>query len=153
MVNIVLAVTGVGIALAYGLGILAIPTMLISDTVGPRAYPILLLAGMIIVVGMLFFEGTQDKNWTESRAALQKFLKKESLTLSFSAAGILLYFLLFEPLGYLLSTAIFLLGSMLLLHPGRRWVIVAVAVGFPASTYFIFSHIFGTQLPRGLLPF
>lgn len=153
MVNVVLAFVGIGIALLYGLGIMAIPTMLISDAVGPRAYPTLLLIVLLIVVVMLVVEGVQDKTWARSYAAFRRFVRAEGISLVASALGILAYFLLFGRLGYILSTTILLLISMLLLHTGRRWVAVLVSISFPIATYFLLGEVFGTQLPHGPLPF
>ncbi|WP_338608642.1 tripartite tricarboxylate transporter TctB family protein [Pelagibacterium nitratireducens] len=153
MVNVVLAVAAVAIAAVYALGIAAIPTMMISDAVGPRAYPTLLLILLLIVSVMLVLEGWGTRDWTAGRQKVMEFIRLDSGTFLCSSLAILAYFLLFEPLGYLLSTALFLLCGMLLLHHGRRWVAIVVALGFTVATYILFAEVFGTQLPTGLLAF
>lgn len=153
MVNIVLAVVALLIAIAYGFGIAAIPTLLISDVLGPTAYPKVLLVLLLGVSGLLLAEGLRQKNYAASIAEFRRFLKEESFAFAGSALAILAFFLLFEPLGYLLSTLIFLLFSMLVLYRGPRWIPVITAVGFCAVSYLIFVDAFGTQLPRGVLPF
>lgn len=153
MVNIVLAVMSVALAGIYWLGIAAIPKMRISDSVGPTAYPTLLLIVLLIVAVLLLVEGLKKKDFAPALASVKNFLREEGLVFFVSAAAILGYFVLFEPLGYVLSTLLFLLGAMFLLHKGRRWVAVVVAIAFTAITQILFVNIFGTQLPAGLLSF
>lgn len=153
MVNIALAITAAALAALYALGIAVIPGMMISDAVGPRAYPTLLLIVLLVVGVMLAFEGIREKDWTSSRRAFSDFMRNEATTFIGSGISILAYFLLFEPLGYLISTALFLMISMVLLHRGRRWIAIVVAIGFTLATHVLFVDIFGTQLPAGLLSF
>ncbi len=57
------------------------------------------------------------------------------------------YLLLFEPLGYLISTAA-LIVVMLLLGGVRNLVqLVAVPVAYVATTYYLFSSVLMLQLP------
>ncbi|WP_395541300.1 tripartite tricarboxylate transporter TctB family protein [Neotabrizicola sp. sgz301269] len=153
MVNVILAVVAIVIALIYWFGIAAIPSMMFGDVLGPTAYPHLLMIMLVGVAGLLLVEGLREKDWAPARANFRSFLREDGLTFALAAGAILAFFLLFRPLGYLLSTLIFLLVSMLVLYRGPRWVPVVVTLGFCAASYFIFVHAFGTQLPRGLLAF
>ncbi|WP_225028279.1 tripartite tricarboxylate transporter TctB family protein [Xinfangfangia pollutisoli] len=153
MVNVILALVALGIAALYGLGIAAIPQMMFGDVLGPTAYPRLLMILLIGVAGLLLVEGMREKSWAPARANLRAFLREDALTFVLAAGAVLAFFLLFRPLGYLLSTLLFLLVSMLVLYRGPRWIPVAVTLGFCGASYLIFVHAFGTQLPRGLLPF
>jgi len=153
MVNVILAIAALVIAAFYWFGIEAIPAMLFGDTLGPTAYPRLLMLLLIGVAGLLLAEGLRGRDWAPARARFRGFLREDGLTFALAAGSILAFFLLFRPLGYLLSTLIFLLVSMLLLYRGPRWIPVAVTLIFCAASYFIFIRAFGTQLPRGVLSF
>ncbi len=153
MVNVILAVVALGIAALYWFGIAAIPTMMFGDVLGPTAYPYLLMILLTGVAGLLLIEGLRQKDWAPARANFRSFLREDGLTFVLAAGTILAFFLLFRPLGYLLSTLVFLLVSMLVLYRGPRWIPVVVTLGFSAVSYLIFVHAFGTQLPRGVLPF
>ena len=95
MVNIVLAIVALLIAIAYGFGIAAIPSMMISDVLGPTAYPKLLLGFLLCVAGLLFVEGIREKNFSSSVAQFRNFMREESFVFFISALSILAFFLLF----------------------------------------------------------
>jgi len=61
------------------------------------------------------------------------------------------YALLFEPLGFVLSSA--LMVAILTFYYGNRNILVTllVVVGAPLAIYFIFTHTLQVSLPEGLL--
>jgi len=66
------------------------------------------------------------------------------------------YVALLNTLGFLIMTALYLFGQILLLTPGRqRHIPFAVCLSAVASSliYWIFSHVLTLMLPRGPLPF
>ena len=152
MINTVLAIVAVAIAAVYGFGIMQIPPMMFSNAPGPSAFPTLLMILLLGIAALLLLEGVRAADWQRSKLSFGRFLQEDGLTFAISASAILLYFLLFEPLGFLLSTLIFLLGSMLILFRGAQWIPVLVAFGFCGLSFYIFVDLFGTQLPRGILP-
>lgn len=153
MVNVILAIFALVVALVYGMGIAAIPEMRLGDVLGPTAYPRLLMFLLIGVAGLLLVEGLRQRDWAAGQVRLRRFLREDGMIFVLGSGMILAFFLLFEPLGYLLSTLLFLLVSMFALYRGPRWIPLAVSLGFCAASYLIFVDAFGTQLPRGLLPF
>lgn len=63
------------------------------------------------------------------------------------------YALLFERLGFLLSTALFL-GFLLAAVGQQRWpVVLAVALGTAALAHLLFVRLLAIPLPRGILGF
>lgn len=65
--------------------------------------------------------------------------------------GTLIYYLAFEPIGYILSTVVYLGGMLAYFHPGRHKTNAAIAILFPVLTYGLFSKLLGLALPLGLL--
>ncbi len=59
--------------------------------------------------------------------------------------------LLFEWIGYYLSSALFILACMLLLQQRNRVILVAVPIGWVAFTYAIFARLLFLPLPVGKL--
>jgi len=61
------------------------------------------------------------------------------------------YALLFEPLGFVLSSA--LMVAILTIYYGNRnvFIILLVLAGAPLTIYFIFTHVLKVSLPDGLL--
>jgi putative tricarboxylic transport membrane protein len=82
---------------------------------------------------------------TKEKGRLEDHTKKIILTV---ANGVL-YALLFRPIGYVLSTIVFL-GLELLLFSGlKRWkMILTVSLIFSVFVYVLFSTVLGVYLPR-----
>ena len=71
-----------------------------------------------------------------------------------AAAGfvlLLLYVLALQPLGYLISTAIFLVITILLLEPVRPTSALVVGIGSAAFLFLIFRVWLRIPLPGGVL--
>jgi putative tricarboxylic transport membrane protein len=63
-----------------------------------------------------------------------------------------LYYFVFETLGYLLATPIFLFGLLSYFNHRKYLTNVLVALGFTAVVYLLFSILLGVPLPAGPLP-
>ena len=64
-----------------------------------------------------------------------------------------LYILVFEPLGFMLSTAIYLLVLTACFNRGRWLMNVLTSVLFTVISYFAFTKLLGVNLAPGILPF
>ena len=139
----------------------------IGDPIGPKAIPRLLNVILVLAAGLLWLETRskssqqnviQEPNGTGDRTGeLDDAEKKKSIASSFFiaslVAGTLVYLLLFQFLGYAISTAIYLYILMLVFNPGQQKANVLTSVGFSIFSYLAFTRLFGAQLPAGLLPF
>lgn len=130
-----------------------IPALEIGDPLGPKAFPRLLGVGLLIAAVMLVME---MRRGSPGRAALADDDDGDK-RYYFVIAGVIgwtfAFFLVFEPLGYLLATMVYLLGLMSYFYPGKWKPSVFTAVLFAAGSYFMFTRLLGVNLPRGVLPF
>ena len=62
------------------------------------------------------------------------------------------YYLLFEPVGYLPATSVYSFGLLCMLNRGRHVMNVGTALAMTGVLYGVFVHLLGIQLPGGLLP-
>jgi putative tricarboxylic transport membrane protein len=113
----------------------------------PSLFPRLSVVGLFIlsVCYLVFSPRMVEKN-------LFKELKAKSLVrVLVTVAVFMVYALLFEPLGFILSSA--LVVCALTLYYGNRNILIMllVVVGAPLAIYFIFTHILQVSLPEGLL--
>ena len=65
--------------------------------------------------------------------------------------SIIAYILAIQYLGYLVATALFMLGSMWFFGQRRILLSLAATALFMALVYVLFVHFFGLRLPEGLL--
>lgn len=73
------------------------------------------------------------------------------LRIAATLVSLVLYALVFERLGFLVSTSMFV-ALLLVLYGERRWlVVIAVAVGAAGATYAVFARWLGVPLPPGIL--
>ncbi|WP_300656217.1 tripartite tricarboxylate transporter TctB family protein [Pseudomonas sp.] len=110
------------------------------DPVGPRAYPLLLLT--LMAAGSL---------WLLVKPGLleQKLDTSSALRSLLCMLTLLAYALLFEPLGFVISTALctFVLG---LLFTGRLLPCLISGVLMGALLYGLFDYLLDVPLPLGL---
>ena len=129
-----------------------IKTVPIGDPLGPRAYPALLGGGLVIAALMMLLERRRTAS-----ADLATAEPPPSILPSKKAMGAIawtaLFFVLFEPLGYLIGGTLYLFGLVWVFNPGQHKTNAAVAVLFTAATYLLFNHLLGVSLPPGPLPF
>lgn len=154
MTNIALGLTTFLIAGLYTVGILQIPLLGFGDPLGPRLLPSMLAAALAAVGVALLIEGRDLQTLRADYARFSAYVRQTDFRI---VASVVIwtgcYFAAFSPIGYLVSTAVFLLGLILVFHRGSRIAGAAVALLFAAGSYLLFSGLFGVALPRGILPF
>ena len=124
----------------------------LSDPSGPKAYPYLLAGLLLVGVGVLASEGLAAR-----RAAARTSAQPDDdgriqlwpLVPVVIWTGV--YFLAFEPLGYMLSTTFYLIALMWLFNPGKHVANITTAVSFSVITYLILVKLLEAQLPAGIL--
>ena len=125
-----------------------------GDPLGPKAFPRLLGISLLITAALLLTEmwrarKTQPQNKKQQPAGDKRYLLVVGGVVIWTA----IYFRLFVPLGYLLSTTIYLLVLMAYFNRGRWTANVLTSVLFCVISYLLFTKALGVSLPRGVLPF
>ncbi|GGA91303.1 tripartite tricarboxylate transporter TctB family protein [Ornithinibacillus halotolerans] len=115
-----------------------------SDVV-PYVLGVLLLILSII----LFFE--KDPKSEDEEGAI-KIDKSALKMLTFIAVIFILYAILFEVLGFIVSSTLFIFVSSLALGYKKTMVNVIVSITTPIVFYYIFD-LLQISLPKGILPF
>ena len=132
-----------------------IPTLEIGDPLGPKAFPRLLGVGLLITAGMLLVE------MLKARQEPPEAAKADEKTHDWGSykviAGVIvvtgIYFVLFEPLGYAVSTTLFLLLTTTYFTKGKWLTNVLTSVLYSFVSYYLFVTLLGVNLPRGIAPF
>jgi len=130
------------------------PTM--GDPTGPKVFP-LIVAILLIFLGVLLL--MKEIITPKERRSILSFQlpaegKKVLIRIVITAIAGIIYGLVLVPLGYLISTTVFMLGLMFLVNTFARWKQnIMVSFGFSLVTYIGFATLLHLSLPRGIFSF
>lgn len=130
-----------------------LPETAVADPIGPRAFPYIIASGMIIVglVLALKREPLTEKN----RAVIFNLSTEKELMINIGytcVAGIV-FGLILEPVGYLISTFAFMTAMMFITNGRRILYNLSIGLLFAVTTYVLFFILLEVSLPRGILTF
>jgi len=129
----------------------------IGDPLGPRIFPAIIGVGIILSGLLLMVEIRKRQRAGAQRAEAEAAAHPREQQRPGILIGMLvwtvLYYLAFEPVGYIVSTVIFLLGLLAVFNRGRHLTNLAVALGFTAVAYTIFDRLLAVPMPEGILSF
>lgn len=120
---------------------------------GARVYPIvLLIASACLVISYLVISVKKYKN-EDKAEKVQTDSSQLKLILSY-IIFIGIYILLMDKIGYIISTYLFVLLSLLYLKVKSKKVLIILPIAITLVVYFAFTNILIVMLPRGTwLPF
>jgi len=141
------------IAVVYLYATTLIPSLEIGDPLGPKAFPRLLGIGLLIAAGLLALE-----MWRDHKAKVPP--PAEGELAPWRHIGVIaavtvwtgIYYLVFEKLGYVVATSIYLLALMAWFHRGKWVSNVITTLLFAGLSYWMFVKL-DVRLPTGILPF
>lgn len=150
-----LAAVCAAIATTYLILSSMIPVRGMEDPVGPRMYPLLLGAGMVIIAGMLWLEARRRApaavdGPTTSDPDLRR---RQRIGVIGAAAAALVYALSMEDVGYLIATFLLMLGLLTAFNRNKHLTNVATAAGTSAVLFYGLKKFLGVPLPSGFFGF
>lgn len=152
--RLILACT-IAVAVIYLYAATLIPVLAIGDPLGPKAFPRLLGIALLIAAGFLALELWRGRDRKaddpKAAAAAPMFEGRVVAVLVVVAIWTGVYYLVFEPLGYILATTAYLLPLMAWFNRGRWVANIASTLFFVGFTYFLFVKL-EVRLPQGVLP-
>lgn len=115
-------------------------------------FPMLAALTMLVTAAVALLQGLRRPapvldNGEGIATALSRRLTPPAL-LGFTAT-ITAYMLLLEPLGFMVSSYLFLVGSMALLGSRRWWMNVLVSAAVLGAIVLVFQTVFAVVLPQG----
>ncbi|MBO0131869.1 tripartite tricarboxylate transporter TctB family protein [Agrobacterium burrii] len=124
--------------LAFGYGLQA---PFAYEPVGPRTFP-LLAAAVIAICGIMLLLKPGKPDQAHKAGA--------GMAIAALSASLLAYAVLFQPLGFVISTAIFMVPIAMIF--GAKWwqgAVTGVVLGL--ASYLLFDHVLEVVLPGGPL--
>lgn len=135
-----------------------IPSLELGDPLGPKAFPRMLGVGLLLGAAMLLVEIM--RNTAKARLSAEQGIKstepkwdRHHWLVVAIAVWTAIYIVIFEPLGFIISTMVYLLALTAYFNRGRWLMNVLTSVLFAAISYFMFTKLLGVNLPPGVLPF
>ena len=124
----------------------SLPIGLVGDEVGPRVFPEMIGAGLLLAGAMLAVE-TLRKRPAEAGTVRLAPNRKPYLVLAVLLAWTLLYYAAFEPVGYVPSTFIYATALMFYFNRnGKAWNLL-YAAALTCVAYGVFAKLLGVVLP------
>ena len=110
---------------------------------GPAAFPRLIFGGVAILALLQLLEpGKGEEELPRGRQALK-------------VGGVLVLLLVYaavlKPLGFIVSTVIFLVGALILAGVRRPLPLVLMPVGLAVVLFYVFYELLRVSLPRGVI--
>ncbi|HGH0816062.1 TPA: tripartite tricarboxylate transporter TctB family protein [Staphylococcus pseudintermedius] len=147
MVRLIAPIVCFVVGVIYLLLSLNLPVSRIGDPQSPKYFPILIASLLIVMSIIYFFQMLRDKNvsFNEFKAFLTPLvLKHIGLTCLF----ILIYTIIFERIGFLISTVLFLAAVMFLVNGFQHWLKnLIVAIVFSGVAWYTFAQLLDVSLP------
>lgn len=156
MSNRIIAACATVLAGFYFWGIANIRVPRVGDPLGPRAFPIVIGTGLLIAAALLVLESRRGARQAKAAPKPEEAPEADegpNVRVVAGAVGVTaIYYLAFEPLGFLISTTAYLGVLTLYFYKGSRFIALASSAGFALVTYLCFNKLLGARLPGGLLP-
>lgn len=124
-----------------------------GDPVGPRMFPLLLCGGLVLSCGLMAWEAFAAGSPATAQDPQAELGHPFPFVVALLAIGCLVYVGVFETIGFIVSTAAFLLGLTTYFNRGRHIANVGTAVLMPVATFLLFKNVLDVNLPSGILPF
>ncbi|MEK6593215.1 MAG: tripartite tricarboxylate transporter TctB family protein [Pseudomonadota bacterium] len=154
MADRVIFVCSILIVAVYFYATAQIPSLEIGDPLGPKAFPRLLGIALLFAAGLLFFEILQARKLESANDGHQpREDRGHYVVVGAVLVWTAVYLAVFEWLGYVIATTVYLLTLMVYFHKGKWLANVLTSVLFCVITYVLFTKVLGVTLARGLLPF
>jgi putative tricarboxylic transport membrane protein len=163
MADWVLAAFVVTGALIYLRAALSLERLQVGDALGPQVFPAIVAICMLISGLMLAWETWRRQANPDNAAPLAPnsgvaaahpaAQRRQHLVLVAMTAWTALYYVAFEPVGYIVSTMIYLSALLLYFHRVNPLFNLGYAAAFTASAYLLFTNFLQVVLPSGILQF
>jgi len=140
----ILGVVVVIVALAFIASAYNLPAGNLFDKLGPKAFPIIVAAGMLVSALGLIFRPDPEADWPEMTSLV---------SIGFATVALIGYAYSLKPLGFLAPTAIAAAILSYQITPKPLYAVLT-GIGLSAGLFIIFKYALGLglfALPRGLL--
>jgi len=136
------------LGLAYGLGALALPEANFGDPMAPKVYPLIISGLMCVLSVVLLASEIKKQKAGTAEKAVQFKIGNEGKLVAFVSVACVLYAFLFNILGYVIATFLFVEAIMVFISKGKKLLSPTLwALGFAVGIYLLFGKVLAITLP------
>ncbi len=149
MTDRVIFVCTIIIAAVYLYATTLIPSLEIGDPLGPKAFPRLLGITLLVAAGLLFLEILKERKQPKPASGEELATWRYAGVIIGATIWTGIYYAVFDKLGFIASTTLYLLALMAWFNRGKWLANVLTAVLFSVVAYIMFVKL-DVNLPRGV---
>lgn len=148
--NLITGIAAIVIGAAYSLMAYFLPRAPFGDPSRHIVFPLVVGLGMLVLGAALtareVLSGAAAKG---QKVALPKTLTRYGREIAVTICASVVYALIFEKVGYVLATVLYLGTILFLINSGKKGRVtnILVAVVFSVGIYALFAYVLGIQLP------
>ncbi|WP_319371297.1 tripartite tricarboxylate transporter TctB family protein [uncultured Ilyobacter sp.] len=147
--NKIIGIFGALLAVVYGISTATAVGAGATFLSGTKIFPTMVIILTAVLSAVIFLQDHMGK--VEGKKL--EIDKKVAMTIGKCTVIFVIYTLVFEHLGYILSTTVLLMGLLSILNGGKIKQNSIISVAFSVIAYFIFSKLLAISLPPGIINF
>jgi len=151
--SIISSILVTALGFLYTLSALTLPAASIGRPNEPKIFPAMLGFALLIMGAALIIKEIKNRPTTKEERENQKIrFGTSERQIALTLLNGLVYALLFNPAGYVISTIIFLMSELFIFDGFKVWKkALVISVLFTAIAYIIFDILLGIYLPKSPL--
>lgn len=145
--NKIISLFGLIVAALYGFETLRTPEAGSNFVSGTKVFPLMIIVGTVVFSIIIFLQDYNEKTKSD-KLVLNKTVMK---TIGMCTAVFVVYTMVFDFLGYIISTIFMLFALMSIINKGKMKQNVIVSISFSILAYVVFAKLLAISLPPGLI--
>ena len=148
-INLVTSIITIAVGLTYMIIALNFPNATVGRPLEPKIFPVILGIAMTILGFALLIDELIKNSKSKDKETIKLSFGNNGKKIAITVINAIAYALLFNILGYVLSTIIFLEVELLIFGGLKSWKIsTIVSVIFSIIAFLIFNTLLGLYLPK-----
>jgi len=135
------------IGLVAFIGSLNLPKAKLGDPNGPIYFPAL-ISGFLFIISTIYFITELRKKYKENKDLQMLVANRTPFLIISTLVLAIIYAFVFEKIGFLISTILFLGGLLFVINGRKKWVTnIVISFVFSFTAWYAFSQLLKVSLP------
>lgn len=135
------------ISIFYFIYTINLPKAKLGDPNAPMYFP-LIISIFLFIMSVIYFIKELLKNYPKKEEVKLLFKGRAPVLIISTLIISLIYAFIFERIGYLASTILYMLAILFIVNGRNKWLVnLSVAVLFSVGSWYVFYHLLDVSLP------